>query len=125
MPAYLKHWQQLHMDFDCIYSGFLGSAQQIAIMENTLDTFADADTLVVIDPVLGDDNALYDTMDDIMVQRMVHLISRAHIITPNVTEVKLLLGIAVGYSHTGRKFGAADSAVKRHGSGNRYCYRRA
>ena len=53
MPAYLKHWQQLHMDFDCIYSGFLGSAQQIAIMENTLDTFADADTLVVIDPVLG------------------------------------------------------------------------
>ena len=93
MPAYLKHWQQLHMDFDCIYSGFLGSAQQIAIMENTLDTFADADTLVVIDPVLGDDNALYDTMDDIMVQRMVHLIRRAHIITPNVTEVKLLLGL--------------------------------
>lgn len=93
MPAYLKHWKQLHMDFDCIYSGFLGSAQQIAIMENTLDIFADADTLVVIDPVLGDDNALYDTMDDIMVQRMVHLISRAHIITPNVTEVKLLLGL--------------------------------
>ena len=93
MPAYLKHWQQLHMDFDCIYSGFLGSAQQIALMENTLDTFVGADTLVVIDPVLGDDNALYDTMDDVMVQRMVHLISRAHIITPNVTEVKLLLGL--------------------------------
>ncbi len=93
MPAYLHHWQQLQMDFDCIYSGFLGSAEQIAIMEDILDGFVSEDTLVVIDPVLGDDGALYDTMGSDMVERMRHLIRRAHIITPNVTEVKLLLGL--------------------------------
>ena len=36
MPAYLQHWKNLQMDFDCIYSGFLGSAQQIDIMEQAL-----------------------------------------------------------------------------------------
>lgn len=91
MPAYLRHWQQLQMDFDCIYSGFLGSAQQIDIMAQALETFADDETLVVVDPVLGDDDALYDTMDQTMVERMGGLIGRADIITPNVTEVKLLL----------------------------------
>lgn len=93
MRPYLRHWQQLALDFDCIYSGFLGSAEQIAIMEDILNQFGSADTLVVIDPVLGDDGALYDTMDVAMVERMRHLIGRAQIITPNVTEVKLLLGL--------------------------------
>lgn len=95
IPAYLQHWKQLHMDFDCIYSGFLGSAEQIAIMEQVLRDFADEDTLVVIDPVLGDDDALYDTMDEAMVQQMRALIGHADIITPNETEVKLLLGLSV------------------------------
>lgn len=93
IPAYLQHWKQLNMDFDCIYSGFLGSVEQIAIMEQVLSDFADRNTLVVIDPVLGDDDALYDTMDDKMVDEMRKLIAHADIITPNETEVKLLLGI--------------------------------
>lgn len=91
MPAYLRHWQQLQMNFDCIYSGFLGSAQQIDVMEQVLETFVDDGTLVVVDPVLGDDGALYDTMNQAMVERMRGLIGKADIITPNVTEVKLLL----------------------------------
>ena len=93
MPAYLQHWKSLQMDFDCIYSGFLGSARQVDIMEQILQDFADENTLVVIDPVLGDDNALYDTMDETMVKRMQQLIGKADIITPNMTEVKLLLNI--------------------------------
>ncbi|MBR2627157.1 MAG: bifunctional hydroxymethylpyrimidine kinase/phosphomethylpyrimidine kinase, partial [Peptococcaceae bacterium] len=46
-----------------------------------------------VDPVLGDDGALYDTMDMEMVQEMCRLVSHADIITPNMTELKLLLGI--------------------------------
>ncbi len=93
MPAYLQHWKNLQMDFDCIYSGFLGSAQQIDIMEQALQDFDGENTLVVIDPVLGDDGALYDTMDQKMVKRMQRLIGKADIITPNMTEVKLLLNL--------------------------------
>ena len=93
ISAYLQHWKRLGMDFDCIYSGFLGSAEQIAIMEQILHDFANETTLVVIDPVLGDDDALYDTMDAAMVAQMRKLIAHADIITPNETEVKLLLDL--------------------------------
>ncbi|MGM9525410.1 MAG: pyridoxamine kinase [Peptococcaceae bacterium] len=93
MPGYLQHWKSLQMDFDCIYSGFLGSVQQIAIMEQVLQDFADEATLVVIDPVLGDDGALYDTMDDAMVRQMRQLVRKADIITPNMTELKALLSL--------------------------------
>ena len=95
LSAYLQHWKQLGMDFDCIYSGFLGSVEQIAIMEQVLRDFGNDDTLVVIDPVLGDDDALYDTMDEAMVLQMRKLIRYADIITPNETEVKLLLGLPI------------------------------
>ncbi|MBE6113059.1 MAG: pyridoxamine kinase [Peptococcaceae bacterium] len=94
MPPYLQHWKELQMDFDCIYSGFLGSVRQIEIMERVLEDFnADGQAFVVVDPVLGDDGALYDTMNMEMVQEMCRLVSHADIITPNMTELKLLLGI--------------------------------
>lgn len=93
MPKYLQHWKSLQMDFDCIYSGFLGSAEQIHMMREILQEFSNQDTLVVIDPVLGDDGELYDTMDMGMVKQMAGLIREADIITPNVTECKLLLGL--------------------------------
>lgn len=93
IPAYLQHWKALQLDFDCIYSGFLGSVEQIGIMKTVLQDFANEDTLVVIDPVLGDDGALYDTMDVQMVLQMRELLAHADIITPNETEVKLLLNL--------------------------------
>ena len=93
MPKYLQHWKSLQMDFDCIYSGFLGSAEQIHMMREILQEFSNQDTLVVIDPVLGDDGELCDTMDMGMVKQMAGLIREADIITPNVTECKLLLGL--------------------------------
>lgn len=93
MPKYLQHWKSLQMDFDCIYSGFLGSAEQIHMVWEILQEFSNQDTLVVIDPVLGDDGELYDTMDMGMVKQMAGLIREADIITPNVTECKLLLGL--------------------------------
>lgn len=97
IPAYIAHWKQLQMDFDCIYSGFLGSAEQISIMEEILCDFSETashnHTLVVIDPVLGDDNVRYDTIDEKMVLQMRNLIGHADIITPNETEVKLLLDL--------------------------------
>lgn len=70
MPKYLQHWKSLQMDFDCIYSGFLGSAEQIHMMREILQEFSNQDTLVIIDPVLGDDGELYDTMDMDMVKQM-------------------------------------------------------
>ena len=63
MQDYINHWKELNIDFDCIYSGFLGSERQIEIVSGFIDDFGTEDNMVVIDPVLGDNGTLYSTMD--------------------------------------------------------------
>ncbi len=92
MEAYIRCWKALEMRFDCIYSGFLGSPRQVRIVEDFIAAFGDSDTLVVVDPVLGDDGEIYRSVEPEMVGEMRRLVSRAQIITPNFTEAALLLG---------------------------------
>lgn len=91
MEAYFSHWKKEEIEFDCIYSGFLGSPRQIDIISKFISDFKKEDNLVVVDPVLGDNGSLYQTMDKTMVLKMKELIKRADIITPNLTEAALLL----------------------------------
>lgn len=58
MQDYIDHWKELKIDFDCIYSGFLGSERQIEIVSGFIDDFGTKDNMVVIDPVLGDNGNL-------------------------------------------------------------------
>ncbi|MDD4343016.1 MAG: pyridoxamine kinase [Eubacteriales bacterium] len=92
MVAFAEHWKKLNLDFDCIYSGFLGSVKQIDILDKFIDDMKRDYTLTVVDPVLGDNGKLYDTMNEEMVKKMRVLIKKADIITPNYTEAVLLLG---------------------------------
>jgi len=91
MEAIVTHWQQLDVDFDAIYSGFLGSPQQEAIVAGFIETFARPDQLVVIDPVMGDNGKPYTTMTPEMIRGMRSLIAKADVITPNFTEAAFLL----------------------------------
>jgi pyridoxine kinase len=92
MGHIIAHWRRLRLSFAGIYSGFLGSVEQIGIVGDFIATFRAPDTLVVVDPVLGDDGKLYDTMDAEMVEGMRSLVASADVITPNMTEAALLLG---------------------------------
>lgn len=92
MRLIIEHWRKLPLSFAGIYSGFMGSAEQIDIVRDFIATFRSENTMVVVDPVLGDDGKLYDTMDTCMVDGMRSLIASADVITPNITEAKLLLG---------------------------------
>lgn len=91
MEDYMNHWRKLKIDFDCIYTGFLGSSRQIEIVSSFIDSFGNHSNLTVVDPVMGDNGKLYDTMDEKMVSEMRKLIKKADIITPNFTEAALLL----------------------------------
>ncbi len=91
MQDYIEHWKSLDLRFDCIYSGFLGSVRQIAIVGNFIKAFRKQKQLVVVDPVLGDDGKLYDTFGEEMIQKMGELVQFADIITPNMTEAAFLL----------------------------------
>ncbi len=91
MDDYMNHWDKLNIEFDCIYSGFLGSTRQIDIISKFINKFGNEENLAVVDPVMGDNGQLYTTMDMKMVENMRRLIKKADIITPNFTEAAYLL----------------------------------
>lgn len=93
MRGFIEHWKALKLEFNAIYSGFLGSHLQIEIVKEFIDHFRQENQLIIIDPVLGDDGKLYDSMTPDMVSEMRTLISRADVITPNLTEACALLDI--------------------------------
>lgn len=93
MPRVAAHWKTLSVGFQAIYSGFLGSERQIGIVEDFIRDFREPDTLVVIDPVMGDHGQVYQTYTPAMCAGMTRLAERADIITPNLTEAALLLGV--------------------------------
>lgn len=92
LPSLISHWKQLDLQFDAIYSGYLGSIEQIALVEDFLHHFRNEHTLVFIDPVMADRGALYTGISPDFPAAMRHLCSYADILTPNVTEACLLTG---------------------------------
>lgn len=92
MPAFFEHWKKEGITFDCIYSGFLASEEQMKVVHNFIDEFSQNTPLVIVDPVMGDNGKLYSTYTDIMQEQMKNLIKKANIITPNYTEACFLLG---------------------------------
>ncbi len=92
MPKVAAHWQELDLCFHAIYSGFLASERQIGIVSDFIRTFRRSDTLVVIDPVMGDDGKAYQTYTSALCSGMTHLAELADVITPNLTEAAFLLG---------------------------------
>ena len=91
LNSYIKHWKDLQLDFDAIYSGFLGSAEQVQIVQDFIKSFKQENQIVVVDPVLGDDGSTYNTITSELVEQMRLLIGSADVITPNITEAALLL----------------------------------
>lgn len=92
LPKAAAHWKSLNLRFDAIYSGFLADQRQIAIVADFIHTFRGPDTVVVVDPVMGDDGAAYQTYTPDLCAGMAELAKLADVITPNLTEAAFLLG---------------------------------
>lgn len=89
MSPALEHYKSLGLTFDAIYTGFLGSAGQIDTVSHAIELFG-KDTLILVDPVMGDDGVVYQTYTSEMCKRMQELCHKADILTPNLTEAYLL-----------------------------------
>ena len=84
-----RHFSELDLTFDAIYTGFLGSEAQIEHVEAFIDRFGKGCT-VMVDPVMGDDGRLYSTYTEELMLGMRELCKKADIITPNLTEACFL-----------------------------------
>ncbi len=86
-----NHWKRLGLEFDAIYSGYLGSYEQIDYVRQIIKDFAREKTTVLIDPVMGDNGRLYTGFDTEFSKGMFELCKCADIIVPNITEASYML----------------------------------
>lgn len=90
MEQHIAEWRKLQLKFNGICTGFLGSEKQISIVSKFIDEFNEAETIVMVDPVMGDEGRPYATYTPPMCQGMRELVAKADIITPNLTEACIL-----------------------------------
>lgn len=92
MRPIADHWKKLGFTFDVIYTGYLGSPEQVDIVKDILRDFATPETLIVVDPVMADAGQYYSLITPDFLTGMRELCQMADIITPNLTEAAFLLG---------------------------------
>ena len=88
IDAIVEHWKKLNLHVDTIYSGYLGSADQIDKVKNIFEVFSSAKRIV--DPVMADNGKLYSAFDDKFPSYMAMLCHGADVILPNITEACLM-----------------------------------
>ena len=88
MKEYNKTWKELNVSFDTIYSGFLGSIDQIDIVCDFIKSNDNA--YVIVDPVMGDGGDYYQTFNDEICNKIKDLVKISDLVTPNLTEACLL-----------------------------------
>ena len=90
MQKYIDEWKKLDLRFAGICTGFMGSKEQIKIVSDFIEYFSDKETIVVVDPVMGDYGKAYATYTEEMCREMKKLVKYADILTPNLTEACII-----------------------------------
>ena len=90
LDGYLDAWRQENVDLDGVYSGFLGSADQVAIIKRLYAEYPH--TLRLVDPVMGDGGEIYATYTPELCRAMGTLVDGADALMPNLTEASILTG---------------------------------
>ncbi len=91
-PAIEKHWKKEKINFDAIYTGYLGSIKQIDYVKSIFKSVAKRKAVKVVDPAMADNGKLYSIFNDDYVKAMKGLCKIADIVVPNITEACFLTG---------------------------------
>ena len=87
----VKHWIEQKIGFDAIYTGYLGSLEQIEICKGIFTDFKKENNFILVDPVMGDNGTLYKGFTQEFADNMAKLCGQADIIVPNLTEASFML----------------------------------
>ena len=93
MPAIKAHWQKEGIQFDAIYTGYLGSTKQVGYVKDILDTMGKDGSVKIVDPAFADNGKLYPIFDSVYVEAMKTLCPSADLLLPNITEACFLAGV--------------------------------
>lgn len=87
------HWKSEGVAFDAIYTGYLGTVEQIDQIKELFHSFRGENTMIIVDPVMADNGKLYPAFDMDYVRKNAELCKEADIIVPNITEAALMTGM--------------------------------
>ena len=93
MPAIKNHWLKEGIRFDAIYTGYLGSTQQIGYVADIFAETGAEGCVKVVDPAMADNGKLYPAFDAAYVEEMKGLCAKADYVVPNITEACFLAGV--------------------------------
>ena len=93
MPKIKDHWKKEGITFEAIYTGYLGSTQQISYVADIMNETASESCVKIIDPAMADNGKLYPGFDDNFVQAMKTLCSKADYLVPNISEACFLTDV--------------------------------
>ena len=93
IPAIKNHWLKEGIRFDAIYTGYLGSTQQIGYVADIFAETAAEGCVKVVDPAMADNGKLYPAFDQAYVEEMKGLCAEADFVVPNITEACFLAGV--------------------------------
>ena len=91
MEQIMKEWKKMDFRPDGLYTGFLAGDEQVEVILKFTELFCTEETQILIDPVMGDQGAVYKTYSSALCEKMRTLVRKADVITPNLTEALLLL----------------------------------
>ena len=87
------HWKAEGITFDAIYTGYLGTEEEIDTVIGIIENFRNENTLVFIDPAMGDNGKLYPAFNEHYAKKNASLCAIADIADPNITEASFLTGL--------------------------------
>ena len=79
-------WRELGFSFDAIATGFIASERQAAIVAKYCREEAEKGSVILVDPIMGDEGKLYNGVTPSTINSMRQMVSVAHLIFPNYTE---------------------------------------
>ena len=91
MEQIMTEWEKRKFSPDGIYTGFLADEEQADKILDFFQRFRTENTMVLVDPVMGDNGRAYGIYTEGLREKMLQLVGNAHVITPNLTEALLLL----------------------------------
>jgi len=93
MGPIIDHWKKEGIRFEGVYTGYLGSAEQIALVKRIMDELLTDGAVKIVDPAMADNGKLYPAFDGAFVEEMKKLVGAADIVVPNITEACFLTGM--------------------------------
>ena len=89
MKKVSNHWLSLDRKYDAIYTGFLGSSEQVEVVKDIVLKFKN-NNIVIVDPAMADNGELYKIFNSDFPQEMKKLCLVGDVIVPNITEACLM-----------------------------------